>query len=410
MPLIVEAVTNRHQDEEAFWRGLLTGDDPGVPMYWMREVFGVVRSPERCKVCNIPFSGTGSLLFQALWSGPSNLTPHFCEKCEDFARRYHGGAEVEMTMLTVSVRGEEALAASMGAAEYRALLNRFYAVATDVLTDNGAWLDKFVGGEAIGLFIPGFAGADHAFHAMKAALELLEATGHATPGGGAWIPVGVGVNTGLAFMDTVGTGKVCDITALGDAVNEATRLAERTRPGQAAFSDATFESVGAAHTGFLDGLGLRRVPVLDGETCGSVYLHGEGRLLSEGGEAPEASAAGALQPGVLLERHEVVRLLGVGGAAQVWEVRHRALGTRHALKVLTWAGPLAAAAPAAGGPRAGPGSSPVSPTPTTRATPTGTSSPATSSSSSRVAASPPVWPTSGWSRGTGSTPTRGPGR
>jgi hypothetical protein len=32
MPVIVEAVTNRHKDEESFWGGLLTGDDPGVPM------------------------------------------------------------------------------------------------------------------------------------------------------------------------------------------------------------------------------------------------------------------------------------------------------------------------------------------------------------------------------------------
>ena len=65
MPLMVEAVTNPHKNEEDFWRGLLTGDNPGVPMYWMRTAFGVVRSHERCKVCNIPFSGLGSLVCQA---------------------------------------------------------------------------------------------------------------------------------------------------------------------------------------------------------------------------------------------------------------------------------------------------------------------------------------------------------
>ena len=46
-----------------------------------------------------------------------------------------------------------------------------------------------------------------------------------------------------------------------------------------------------------------------------------------------------LEPGHLVDRYLVRRLLGVGGTARVWEVEHRTLGTRHALKVLTWAEP-----------------------------------------------------------------------
>jgi serine/threonine-protein kinase len=58
--------------------------------------------------------------------------------------------------------------------------------------------------------------------------------------------------------------------------------------------------------------------------------------------APQAAAAElpvALQPGVHVGRFVVLRLLGVGGTAQVWEVMHRVLGSRQALKVLTWAEP-----------------------------------------------------------------------
>ena len=46
-----------------------------------------------------------------------------------------------------------------------------------------------------------------------------------------------------------------------------------------------------------------------------------------------------LEPGHRVDRYKVLRLLGVGGTARVWEVQHRTLGTRHALKVLTWAEP-----------------------------------------------------------------------
>ncbi len=178
MNRLVEWVTNRHQTEEAFWSSLLTGERPGVPMYWMRCFFAFLQAEKRCKVCSVPFDGVGALPFGLLWSGQSNLTPHFCKKCEDFARRHVGGAEVCMTMLFVDVRGSTALGETMSATEFRELLNRFYRVATDALTDHGAWLDKFVGDEAIGLFIPGFAGPDHARLAVEAGALLLRETGH----------------------------------------------------------------------------------------------------------------------------------------------------------------------------------------------------------------------------------------
>jgi hypothetical protein len=50
-------------------------------------------------------------------------------------------------------------------------------------------------------------------------------------------------------------------------------------------------------------------------------------------------AGALLVPGEEVERYEVLRTLGAGGMAQVVLVRHTALGTLHALKVLTLAGP-----------------------------------------------------------------------
>ncbi len=46
-----------------------------------------------------------------------------------------------------------------------------------------------------------------------------------------------------------------------------------------------------------------------------------------------------LPPGAVVERYRVVRVLGQGGAAVVYEVVHARLGTSHALKVLTTRGP-----------------------------------------------------------------------
>ena len=45
-----------------------------------------------------------------------------------------------------------------------------------------------------------------------------------------------------------------------------------------------------------------------------------------------------LRPGEVVERYEVESVLGEGGMAAVYRVRHRTLGTEHALKVLTSVG------------------------------------------------------------------------
>jgi adenylate cyclase len=78
------------------------------------------------------------------------------------------------------------------------------------------------GDSAVALFIPGFAGQDHAAAAIAAAWGLLERTGNG--GEEPWIPVGAAVHTGRSFVGTVGEGDARDFTALGDTVNTAARL------------------------------------------------------------------------------------------------------------------------------------------------------------------------------------------
>ena len=142
-------------------------------------------------------------------------------------------------MLFVDVRGSTALAEQMSAAEFSRLMSRFYKVATDVLVKSDAFLDKFVGDEVIGLFLPAFAGSQPARQAVDASRRLLEVTGHGDPGG-PWLPVGVGVHTGDAFFGTVQgvEGTFSDFTALGDNMNVAARLASAAEAGEVLVSDA----------------------------------------------------------------------------------------------------------------------------------------------------------------------------
>ena len=55
-----------------------------------------------------------------------------------------------------------------------------------------------------------------------------------------WIPVGIGINTGLAYVGSVTADKgVSDISILGDAVNTTARLTSQAGPGEILLSEAT---------------------------------------------------------------------------------------------------------------------------------------------------------------------------
>lgn len=227
-----------------------------------RHLFRWLPGTPRCKNCYAPFGGAGGTVVRLLYGKqPSNLNPQLCNVCEQFARRYQGGAEIELSLLFADVRGSTNLAEGMSPLDYSRLINRFYNAATHVLVRSDALIDKIVGDQVVAMFVPGFAGPRHARRALEAAQEILRATGHARPEG-PWIPLGAGVHTGTAFVGSVGTeGGTSDITVLGDAANTTARLASAARQGEVLISDAAYTAAGL-HLGQLE----RRHLQLKGKT------------------------------------------------------------------------------------------------------------------------------------------------
>ena len=168
---------------------------------------------------------------RAIGKGPWEKNPHFCAQCYTMLQREAGGVEIELSMLFADVRGSTGLAERLGTREFTELLNRFYRAAAQIVIDSDGMVDKFVGDEVVALFVPGWSGSEHARRAVEAADAILRATGHQS--GQPWLPVGVGVHTGIAYVGTVGVGgMVTDFTALGDAVNTTARLASTARAGE----------------------------------------------------------------------------------------------------------------------------------------------------------------------------------
>ena len=227
---------------EEQWRAILAGDHPLERRY--RRINGWLPSNPRCKLCNAPFSGPGGRIMHLMGKHPSNFNPNYCNICDEFARQNIGGAEIELTMLFADVRGSTTLAEQMETSEFSQLISRFYAVATNVLIRHDAFIDKLVGDQATGFFLTGMAGLNHTRSAVLAAQELLQATGHADLAG-PWVPVGVGVHRGTAFVGAVGSRDgIADVTALGDAVNIAARLSSTAGPGEILVSEEAYAAAG----------------------------------------------------------------------------------------------------------------------------------------------------------------------
>lgn len=229
---------------EQEWHAFLSGTHPHLHQ---AKPFRFVPSSPRCRLCAAPFKAPGSAIFKRFGFTPWDKNPNLCKRCFTGLQLHAAlcpvteeadvhGAEVDVSMLFADIRGSSALARSQSTMEFTHLMSRFYQVARQVLLDHDAIIEKFVGDEVVGLFLPFLAGTQHAARALAAASALLEATGHHSADG-PWVPLGVGVHTGVAFVGIVGSKEALDFTALGDPVNIAAHLASQAAGGEILFTD-----------------------------------------------------------------------------------------------------------------------------------------------------------------------------
>ena len=87
------------------WHDWLMNDALSVEKAYTYAMHILPHDP-RCVICNSPFEGMGGVVMQSIFKRTrSQLNPQFCNVCEHYAQTHQGGAEVEMSMLFVDVRG-----------------------------------------------------------------------------------------------------------------------------------------------------------------------------------------------------------------------------------------------------------------------------------------------------------------
>ncbi len=155
--------------------------------------------------------------------------------------------KVVATILFADIRSFTPFAESHDARVVAELLNEFLGKMTEIVFDHWGTLDKYTGDGIMALFGVPFPIRDQEFCAVRAGLDMQEAM---KPLLASWekrgLPIrgmGVAVHTGEVIAGNFGPPEHVDYTAIGDAVNTASRIEGVSPAGAVIVSEATLRAV-----------------------------------------------------------------------------------------------------------------------------------------------------------------------
>jgi len=206
----------------------------------LRSINRLLPSDPRCKFCRAPFHGVGGTIERIVFGKrQSSLNSRYCNMCDEAMRRFPGGAEVPMAMLFADIRGSTELSTRMQPLEFGQLINRFFSTASRLISEEDGLLEKLAGDAVAAFWGSGFAGPHYVRRTVEVARRLsarMQQEG---------IPVGIGVHAGTAFFGAVGTPDgITNLTAAGEQVNLAARLAQDAAAGEIIVSEPASTAAG----------------------------------------------------------------------------------------------------------------------------------------------------------------------
>lgn len=139
-----------------------------------------------------------------------------------------GGQSVEATILFSDVRSFTTLSEELGPQGIISLLNEYFTLMVDCISDQGGMLDKFIGDAIMAVFGTAKRHEDDEDRAVRTAIAMMrELNGfnrRRIADGKRPIDIGIGINTDLVVSGNIGSPKRQDYTVIGDGVNLAARL------------------------------------------------------------------------------------------------------------------------------------------------------------------------------------------
>lgn len=138
-----------------------------------------------------------------------------------------GGEEREVTVLFSDIAGFTAISEACDPAALVQGLNTYFSTMTDIIEAHGGFVDKYIGDAIVAVFGAPVQDTRHAEQAMRAAMQMRDAL-RAEPErfslAGLPLKTRIGLNTGRVLIGNIGSPRRFNYTAMGDAVNLASRL------------------------------------------------------------------------------------------------------------------------------------------------------------------------------------------
>jgi adenylate cyclase len=139
-----------------------------------------------------------------------------------------GGKRREMSVLFSDIRGFTTVTEQGNPEELVAQLNEYFSRMVDVVFRHKGTVDKFVGDMVMALYGAPMDDADHAEHAVAAAIDMVRELGELNRSwaarGMAQLDIGVGINSGDMIAGNIGSSSIMSYTVIGDNVNLGSRL------------------------------------------------------------------------------------------------------------------------------------------------------------------------------------------
>lgn len=142
-----------------------------------------------------------------------------------------GGEQLTATVLFSDIRNFTSMSEKMGPEEVINFLNQYFSYITPPIMKNHGVINKFIGDAVMAIFMPALGSENHAYDALKAAMEMREGIKTFNKENNLSTPVsfGVGIHTGTLVAGNVGTNQRLEYTVIGDTVNIASRIESETK-------------------------------------------------------------------------------------------------------------------------------------------------------------------------------------
>ena len=159
-----------------------------------------------------------------------------------------GGKFVEATTMFSDIRSFTTIAESQTPAETIELLNTYYTLMFEAISDQGGVVNQMVGDGLMAIFGAPLLQPDHCEHAVKAALDMIDMiqllNADRLAQGKSEIRIGIGIASGQVIAGYTGTTRRATYTCVGDTVNLAARLESHTKViGKPILIDGATQSV-----------------------------------------------------------------------------------------------------------------------------------------------------------------------